>query len=72
MPGQSYYLDYQGVRFIALDVNAFAEENFEATARKRVTDKEVEWLTKVLRDNPNHWTIVVQHQGIYAIAQGRE
>jgi 3',5'-cyclic AMP phosphodiesterase CpdA len=72
MPGQSYYLDYQGVRFIALDVNAFAEENFEAAARKRVIDKEVEWVTKVLSDNPNRWTIVVQHQGIYAIAQGRE
>jgi len=72
MPGQSYYLDYQGVRFIALDVNAFTEDNFEAAARKRVTDKEVEWVTKVLSDNPNRWTIVVQHQAIYAIAQDRE
>jgi 3',5'-cyclic AMP phosphodiesterase CpdA len=72
MPGQSYYLDYQGVRFIALDVNAFAEEGFDAAARKRVTDKEVEWVTKVLSDNPNRWTIVVQHQAIYAIAKGRE
>jgi 3',5'-cyclic AMP phosphodiesterase CpdA len=72
MPGQSYYVDYQGVRFIALDVNAFAEEGFEAAARKRVVDKELEWVTKVLRDNPNRWTVVVQHQGIYAIAQGRE
>jgi hypothetical protein len=26
----------------------------------------------VLSDNPNRWAIVVQHQGIYAIAQGRE
>ncbi|MFY9725034.1 MAG: metallophosphoesterase family protein [Bryobacteraceae bacterium] len=72
MPGQSYYVDYQGVRFIALDVNAFTEDNFEASARKRVTDKEVEWVTKVLSDNPNRWTIVVQHQAIYAIALDRE
>src|ERR1035437_6004345 len=72
MPGQSYYLDYQGVRFIALDVNAFSELGYEAAARKRVTDKEVEWLTGGLSDNPNRWTIVVQHQGIYAIAQDRE
>jgi 3',5'-cyclic AMP phosphodiesterase CpdA len=72
MPGQSYFLDYQGVRFVALDVNAFAEEGYDAAARKRVTDKEVEWVAKVLSDNPNRWTIVVQHQGIYAIAQGRE
>jgi len=72
MPGQSYYLDYQGVRFIALDVNAFCEEGYDAAARKRVTDKEVEWVAKVLSDNPNRWTIVVQHQGIYAISSGRE
>ncbi|MGO8731786.1 MAG: fibronectin type III domain-containing protein [Terriglobia bacterium] len=72
MSGQSYYVDYQGVRFIALDVNAFAEEGFDAAARKRVTDKEVEWVTKVLSDNPNRWTIVVQHQAIYAIAKDRE
>jgi predicted phosphodiesterase len=72
MPGQSYYLDYQGVRFIALDVNAFAEEGYDAAARQRVTAKEVEWVTRVLSDNPNRWTIVVQHQGIYAIAQDRE
>lgn len=72
MPGQSYYLDYQGVRFIALDVNAFSEDGFDAAARKRVTDREMEWLTRVLSDNPNLWTIVVQHQGIYAISSGRE
>ena len=72
MPGQSYYVDYQGVRFIALDVNAFSELSYDAAARKRVTDREVEWLTRVLSDNPNRWTIVVQHQGIYAIAQDRE
>jgi 3',5'-cyclic AMP phosphodiesterase CpdA len=72
MPGQSYYLDYQGVRFIALDVNAFAELGYDAAARKRVTDQEVAWAERVLSDNPNRWTIVVQHQGIYAIAQDRE
>ena len=72
MPGQSYYVDYQGVRLIALDVNAFAEEGFDAAARQRVIGKELDWLTGVLRDNPNRWTIVTQHQGIYAIAQGRE
>jgi len=72
MPGQSYYVDYQGVRFVALDVNAFSEESFDAAARKRVTGKSLEWVNRVLSDNPNRWTIVVQHQGIYAIAQDRE
>ncbi len=59
------------MRFIALDVDALIEENFEAAARKCVTDKEVEWVTKVLSDNPNRWTIIVQHQAIYAIALDR-
>jgi 3',5'-cyclic AMP phosphodiesterase CpdA len=72
MPGQSYYVDYQGLRMIAVDVNAFSEDGFDEAVRKRVMGKTVEWLTKVLSDNPNRWTIVTQHQGIYAIAQGRE
>jgi hypothetical protein len=72
MKSQSYYLDYQGVRFVAIDVNAFANEDFQADARKRVQEKEVAWLESVLKNNPNRWTIVVQHQPIYAIAKGRE
>jgi len=72
MPGQSYYEDYQGVRFIALDVNACAEEGDDAAARRRVTDKEVEWVSKVLSDNPNRGTIVVQPQRVHAVSHGRE
>jgi 3',5'-cyclic AMP phosphodiesterase CpdA len=69
---QSYTLDYQGVRFIALDVNVFANTDFEAGAKKRVWDKQVEWLNQALSKNPNRWTIVVQHQPIYDVAKGRE
>ncbi len=69
---QSYYLDYQGVRFVALDVNVFANESFDAGAKERVERKQLEWLNEVLGNNPNHWTIVVQHQPIYDIAKGRE
>ena len=72
MRGQSYYLDYQGVRMVALDVNVWANEEFEAGAKKRVQKKQLAWLNQVLSNNPNRWTIVVQHQGIYAIAHGRE
>ncbi len=72
MRGQSYYVDYQGVRMIALDVNVFANEAFEPGAKQRVWDRQLEWLGKVLGENPNRWTIVVQHQPIYAVAKGRE
>ena len=72
MRGQSYYVDYQGVRMVALDVNAFANEDFEAAAKQRVQEKQLAWLNQVLGSNPNRWTIVVQHQPIYAVAKGRE
>jgi predicted phosphodiesterase len=72
MRGQSYYLDYQGVRIVALDVNVWANEDFEAGAKKRVQEKELAWLNQVLGNNPNRWTMVVQHQPIYAIAQNRD
>jgi len=69
---QSYFLDYQGVRFVALDVNAFANESFEPGARKSIQEKELAWLEKVLGENRNRWTIVVQHQTIYSVAKERE
>ncbi len=72
MRGQSYFVDYQGVRMVALDVNVWANEDFEATAKKRVQEKQLAWLGNVLANNPNHWTIVVQHQTMYAMAKGRE
>ena len=72
MRGQSYYLDYQGVRFIALDVNVWANDSFEPGARKRVAEKQLAWLTETLSKNPNRWTIVVQHQPMFAMAKGRD
>ena len=72
MTGQSYCLDYQGVRMVALDVNVWANEDFEVGAKQRVQERQLAWLNQVLSTNPNRWTIVVQHQGIYAVAHGRE
>lgn len=69
---QSYYLDYQGVRFVSLDVNVYANEGFVPTERKRIADAQTAWLEKVLRDNPNRWMIVVQHQPIYTVSKERD
>jgi hypothetical protein len=71
LKSQSYFIDYQGVRFVFLDVNAFANEDFEPGERKRVQEKQLEWLNRILGDNPNPWTIVVQHQAIFSIAKNR-
>src|SRR5262249_4916441 len=68
---QSYFIDYQGVRFVFLDVNAFANEAFQPTLKKRAQEKELQWLNRTLGQNPNSWTIVVQHQAIFSIAKNR-
>ena len=67
---ESYYLDYQGVRFISLNVNALEnEKNFDAN--RLIIDPMVAWLEKALKNNPNQWTVVSQHQGLYSMAQKR-
>ncbi len=69
---QSYYIDYQGVRFISLDVNVYSNEAFAESAKQRVGGKQLAWLEELLKNNPNRWTIVVQHQPMYPLAKGRD
>ena len=67
---ESYYFDYQGVRFISLNVNMMEnEKNFEAV--KPMVEKEAAWLEEALKNNPNRWTVVFQHQGMYSMASNR-
>ncbi len=67
-----YYVDYQGVRLIALDSNPFANADYVEGMRARVRASVVAWLRGVLSNNPNRWTIVVQHHPIYPVAKGRD
>ncbi|MFO7998151.1 MAG: metallophosphoesterase family protein [Marinilabilia sp.] len=53
-----YYLDYQGMRIIALNSN-------------EQIDKQTQWLERVLQDNPNRWTVVTHHHPIYSSGEGR-
>ena len=69
---QAYYVDYQGVRFIALNVNVWANEDFAPSEKKRIADAQAAWLEKVLADNPNRWTIVTQHQPIFTVSKERD
>ena len=68
----AYFIDYQGLRFVVVDANVFANEDFVASEKERVWKAQVAWLERTLSNNPNHWTIVMQHQPIYAMAHGRE
>ncbi len=71
-PGQSYYVDYQGVRFIALDANVWANDSYRPEQRGRVSAAELKWVEELLKTNPNRWTIVVQHQSPYSVGKDRD
>ena len=55
----AYYLDYQGVRIIAMNSNEKQAE--QAT-----------WLEALLHDNPCRWTIITFHHPIYSAARARD
>lgn len=55
----NYHLDFQGTRFVVLNSN----EKIEPQAR---------WLEKVLKRNPNLWTVVVFHHPVYSSILGRD
>jgi 3',5'-cyclic AMP phosphodiesterase CpdA len=54
-----YYLDFQGVRFVSLNSNEKQAE-------------QVDWIRKVLSDNPNRWTVLTFHHPMYSAARGRD
>lgn len=55
----SYYVDYQGVRFVMLNSN---EKLAEQAA----------WLDTLLSKNPNTWTIVSFHHPLYSTGRARD
>jgi 3',5'-cyclic AMP phosphodiesterase CpdA len=73
LKGQSYYIDYQGARFVSLDVNVFTgKPGTPDSAKGKLASQQLAWLDKVLRENRNRWTVVFQHQPVYPIAKDRE
>lgn len=61
---RSYYLDYQGVRFVSLDSPALGEYKNDSTLV-------LNWLDQTLAENPHSWTIVFTHYPVYSCSQGR-
>jgi len=62
-----YSVDFQGVRFIALNsVEAVYDD-----APDRVRDQAL-WLESLLRENPNRWTVVTFHHPVFSVAEGRD
>jgi 3',5'-cyclic AMP phosphodiesterase CpdA len=53
-----YFIDYQGVRIVALDSNVRREE-------------QAQWLDQTLSANSAHWVIVTCHHPAYSVANNR-
>ena len=47
-----YYIDYQGARIIVLNSN------------KKIK-KQARWLEGILKENPNHWTVIAFHHPVH-------
>ena len=59
LPETNYYIDFQGLRIVALDSN-------------RDIEVQAVWLDKVLEENPNKWAIVTFHHPVFSTASGRD
>jgi 3',5'-cyclic AMP phosphodiesterase CpdA len=55
----AYWLDYQGTRIVSLNSNEQQQG-------------QVEWIDRVLSDNPNRWTVITFHHPVYSTARGRD
>lgn len=56
----SYYVDYQGVRLISLNGEAYDDKT------------QLKWVENVLSDNPCAWTFVVTHKPLYSTGKDRD
>ena len=66
---EACWVDYQGVRFITLEANAYSPEEYDPSTRKIVQEKQIAWLEGVLRNNPNRWTIMLHHEPMYGVGR---
>lgn len=62
---RSYFIDYQGVRFVSLDSPSMGYNDEDGLLT-------LQWLDKTLEQNPNKWAIVFTHYPVYSCSQGRD
>lgn len=72
---RAYFVDFQGVRVIALDCVVAVPSNDPAGSGYQgpVRDGarlQAQWLEKVLANNPNRWTVVAFHYPLFSFSQG--
>lgn len=59
-----YYTDYQGVRFVSLNSNY--RDAVEEDDIQQWLQTQRDWLSEVLHNNPNGWTVVTFHHPIFS------
>jgi len=60
-----YYVDYQGVLFVALD-------SMLAIDDESLAIRQAEWLDALLAGHPRRWTIVSHHHPMFSVSLGRD
>lgn len=68
---ETYYIDYQGVRFISLNTNAYMTggDSEKAIAQREAQNQ---WLKDALKNNPGRWTVVMHHHPVFSFGQQRD
>jgi 3',5'-cyclic AMP phosphodiesterase CpdA len=64
LKNNTYYFDYQGVRFISVD-------SYHLASILTYTEEQLSWLEKVLSENEQKWTVVFLHYPVFSCSQGR-
>lgn len=60
-----YYVDYQGVRIVSLNTQAYLFFDQDSVSQ-------IQWLEKVLAENPHPWSVVTMHHPVYSSKEGRD
>jgi predicted alpha-1,2-mannosidase len=82
MKDSVYYTDYQGVRFVTMNANRDdicplitppGMIGFNCDEGRQVWMKmQASWLDRTLKANPNKWSVMLTHQPIFSMAEGRD
>jgi hypothetical protein len=82
MKDSVYFTDYQGVRFVTMNANRDdicalitppGMSGFNCDEGRRVwMQMQATWLDRVLKENPNKWSVMLTHQPIFSVSEGRD
>lgn len=61
----TYYVDYQQVRIISISSQSLLLSPEDSASQ-------VQWLEKVLQNNPHKWTILTMHHPVFSSGNGRD